>query len=286
MKTIETYKYILSFDEGYGTAYERFAFDNFVASMIKRYKISKVLEMPADGIMGIPGIKSMIFARGGCEVTVAHPSKRILKDAKEIWKAFGLEAEFVRSYWINSPFKNNSFDLVWNFCVYEHFRNHKAVVEEMLRITRKYIFIEIQNVFNIGFLVHRLYHFLRREPWDHGKLRRMKINDLERVIKEAKADIVEIGATDMPPWPDINIKAEEMLKGGRGKENEKRDEIRPEVKLKPIDKLLEDISKPEDNSNSILYLFNIWYNLERRTPTFLKKFFAHHPYVIAKKKFT
>ena len=56
-------KFFFAFDEGYGTAYERYAFDKFVASMIDRYEITDVLEMPADGIMGIPGIKSMIFAK-------------------------------------------------------------------------------------------------------------------------------------------------------------------------------------------------------------------------------
>jgi hypothetical protein len=66
-------KFFFAFDEGYGTAYERYAFDKFVTSMIDRYEITDVLEMPADGIMGIPGIKSMIFAKKGCEVTVVHP---------------------------------------------------------------------------------------------------------------------------------------------------------------------------------------------------------------------
>ena len=50
----ELQKLFFAFDEGYGTAYERYAFHKFVSSMIDRYEISDVLELPADGIMGIP----------------------------------------------------------------------------------------------------------------------------------------------------------------------------------------------------------------------------------------
>ena len=288
----ELQKYLFSFDEGYGTAYERYAFNKFVASMIDRYEISDVLEMPADGIMGIPGIKSVIFAKKGCRVTVAHPSKEFLNTAEKIWDAFGLEAKFVRSYWANTAFRPNSFDLVWNFCVYEHFYNPEEVVKEMLRITRKYIFIEIQNVFNLGFPIHRAFHYLRREPWDHGNLNQMKISHLKSIIAGLDASVVEIGATDMPPWPDINIKAKEMIvKRQQKKVNERWNVLRPEVEVKAIGDLLEDINTIKEagemsTKNKIaLLLFDLWYILmEKRAPSSIKKFVAHHPYIIAEKK--
>jgi len=303
-------KYLFAFDEGYGTAYERFAFDRFASALVERYEISEVLEMPADGIMGVPGLKSAVFAAKGCGVTVAHPSAEFLKTAGKIWAAFGFvqpKPEFVRSHWQDSAFRDDSFDLVWNFCVYEHFPRPEAVVKEMLRVTRRYIFLEIQNVFNLGLPFHRAYHYLRREPWDHGNLSQMKISGLKEIVEGLGAVVLETGATDLPPWPDINIKAAEMLKReqsqktqekgrgkeeGRGKEKGREEwhELRPAVKLKPLGELLSDLNAvkaageacPKDRF--ALLLFRIWYNLiEKQAPSAFKTFVAHHPYLIAEK---
>ena len=297
----ELQKYFSTFDEGYGTEYERYALDRFVPQMIDKYSISNVLEMPANGVMGIPGIKSLIFAKLGCNVTVAHPSKEFLDNAKKMWEAFGLEANFVKSYWVDSEFKKSSFDLVWNFCVFEHFDDPKEAIQEMLRITKKYVFIEIQNVFNPGFPIHRLYHFIRREPWDHGNPSEMKVSKIRNIINKLNATIVETGATDMPPWPDINIKFKEMISRNESfcnfdlpkfegiELNASR--LRPEVKNKKTDRLLDDIKsisnvkKLRRKDEIVFHLFGIWYFfIEKRMPSPLKIFFAHHPYVIAEKK--
>ncbi len=280
---------IFAFDEGYGTAYERFAFNKFASRMVRKYNISTVLEIPADGIMGIPGIKSMIFACVGCEVTVAHPSKELLKMSREIWNALGLDANFVRAYWKDAGFRENSFDLVWNFCVIEHI-DAEEVVREMLCISKNLIFMEIQNVFNIGFPMHRLYHYLRKEPWDHGNPLKMNISYIKRILNRLNADIVEVGATDMPPWPDINMKISES-----GEKNEKDwgnigNEIRPNVRLKCLEEILYELealqrTKLRFKERLVLLMFDIWHKfVESKMPTPLKIFFAHHPYVIARKR--
>ncbi len=74
-------QYYPLFNEGYGTEYERFALNKFTSKMVKKYNISTVLEMPANGVMGMPGIKSLVFARMGCDVTVSHPSLEFLDTA-------------------------------------------------------------------------------------------------------------------------------------------------------------------------------------------------------------
>ena len=283
-------KYFSTFDEGYGTEYERYALDRFVSQMIDKYDITKVLEMPANGVMGIPGIKSLIFAELGCEVTVAHPSKDFLDGAKKIWDAFGLDANFAKSNWINSKFNDNSFDLVWNFCVFEHFDDPKRVIREMLRITKKYIFIEIQNVFNPGYPIHRLHHFVRREPWDHGSPSKMKLSRITNIIKELNATTVETGATDMPPWPDINIRLKEMVSKKTSDlilNEEPASKLRPAVTIKPMNRIINDIQPVEFSMKReiVLHLFDVWYRVvESKAPASVKKIFAHHPYVIAEKR--
>lgn len=288
----ELQRYFSTFNEGYGTEYERYALNRFVSKMLDRYDISTVLEMPSNGVMGIPGIKSLIFAKLGCEVTVSHPSKDFLDNAKKIWDIFGLEANFVKSHWITSEFDDNSFDLVWNFCVFEHFDDPNKVVWEMLRVSKRYIFIEIQNVFNLGFPIHRFYHFLKKEPWDHGNLDQMKLSQIKIITDELNANTVEEGATDMPPWPDINIKLKEMT-SKRGKKitpNQKNDEfakLRPKVDIKEFDKLKSDIHSLKElpfKHKVVHHLFDLWFVIiENNSPKTLKKFFAHHPYIIAEK---
>lgn len=284
-------KYYPVFCEGYGTEYERFALNKFVLETIDKYTISTVLEMPANGVMGIPGLKSMIFAKAGCDVTVSHPSREFLDDAKKIWDCFGLDAEFVQSPWIHSVFPDDTFDLVWNFCVYEHVDNPREVIREMLRVTRKNILLEIQNVHNIGLPIHRSYHLLRNEPWDHGDMRSMDLSHLNRIIVELQAVLVEAGATDMPPWPDINIGLREMLSRIHKEQiirpTHEGSELRPFVRLKDRDTVISGIrnfEKPKWKDEIVCTMFRFWhYCIERRTPFVLKKFFAHHPYIIAGK---
>ncbi len=259
--------------------------DRFISRMVDKYSITKVLEMPANGVMGIPGIKSLIFAELGCEVTVVHPSKEFLDNARRIWEAFGLDANFVKSNWINTGFNADSFDLVWNFCVFEHFDEPKSVIQEMLRVTKRYIFIEIQNVFNPGFPIHRFYHFVRGEPWDHGSPGKMKLSRITSIIDKLDATVVETGATDMPPWPDINIRLKEMA--AWSSLLEEASELRPAVEIKPMNEIIKDIHHVEGLSlkrEIVLYLFDIWYRVvESKAPASLKKIFAHHPYIIAEK---
>ncbi|RZN40560.1 MAG: class I SAM-dependent methyltransferase [Methanophagales archaeon ANME-1-THS] len=286
-------KYLFIFDEGYGTAYERYALNRFISQLVKKYDILKVLELPANGVMGIPGIKSLIFAELGCEVTVAHPSRVFLETAKGIWDVLGLDAHFIKSNWINSEFGDNTFDLVWNFCVFEHFYDPKRVIQEMVRVTRRYLFIEIQNILNPGFPLHRFYHWVRREPWDHGSPSKMKLSSITTIINELNATTVETGATDMPPWPDINIKVTEMASKKASvpiwnDETEITCDLRPAVKIKPLPSIINDIRKFEKCSGKeeiILQLFLLWYHLvESKAPHSIKKFLAHHPYVLAEKR--
>ncbi|MCZ7355372.1 MAG: methyltransferase domain-containing protein [Candidatus Methanoperedens sp.] len=283
-------QYYPLFNEGYGTEYERFALNKFAAKMVKKYNISTVLEMPANGVMGIPGVKSLVFAKVGCDVTISHPSQEFLDTARKVWGALGLDANFVKTCWTGSKFKDNSFDLVWNFCVYEHFDNPGDVVEEMLRVSQKYIFLEIQNPLNIGFPVHRLYHFLTGAPWDHGTLNQMKLSNIRGIINKNNALMVETGATDMPPWPDINIRLKEMASR---QNNDKRiykdlaNRLRPAAGLKDVSDVINEINSFQKSSkkNEIVFrLFKVWHlMIESTTPATLKKFYAHHPYVIAEK---
>lgn len=289
-KADELQRYFLMLDEGKGTAYERYALNYFMEELVKRLDIRTVLELPANGVMGVPGIKSVILAKCGCEVTLVNPSAKAIEDMKLIWDSLGLEATFIVSDYEATDLPASSYDLVWNFCVFEHFSNPDAVVAEMARLAKKYVLIEIQNVFNLGFPIHRLYHKITGEPWDHGELNKMKWPRVSELYKKHGLEIMEVDGTDMPPWPDINMKLGEA-------KDEKMDfthygdafaQLRPSVKPKSPEAVAADWKSVGDNPpafNWWMHILKIWFlTIEKFSPRAFRTFIAHHPYVIGKKK--
>lgn len=280
--------YFLLLDEGKGTAYERYALNKFLENLIDRLKIKSVLELPADGIMGYPGLKSLIFAKYGCDVTLVNPSEKATEEIRQLWNSFGLKATFVVGDYFKTGLLSNSYDLVWNFCVFEHINEQDRLIREMCQFTKKYILIETQNIFNIGIPIHRLYHKILGEVWGHGEIKKMDIYKINKLLKQNNLTIFEIGGTDLPPWPDINMKISE-------RQNEKMDfadyedefiKYRPAVALKDMAQIANKLKTDSSQAKLPLWMniLKIWYILlEIPAPRFLKVFFSHHPYVIAKK---
>ena len=284
----ELQSHFLFLDEGKGTAYERYALNKFLSNLINRLNIKSVLELPANGIMGYPGLKSLIFAKYGCDVTLVNPSEKATEEIKQLWNSFGLKATFVVGDYFNTGLSSNSYDLVWNFCIFEHINDPDRLIREMYRLARKYILIETQNIFNIGIPIHHLYHKILGEVWDHGEIKKMDIYKMVKLLKQNDLTVFEIGGTDLPPWPDINMKISEKL-------NEKmnftgyEDEFikyRPSVWLKDANQIAKKLKMYEFRTKFPLWMniLKIWHILlEIPAPRFLKVFFSHHPYVIAKK---
>jgi ubiquinone/menaquinone biosynthesis C-methylase UbiE len=100
------------------------------------------------------------------------------------------------------PFADNSFDLVWNYCMFEHFNDVDKLLEEMKRVSRKYILLVTQNSYNYGYPIHRLYHWSNRQRWDHGSSQMMKLGNLKRLFREHGLKISINGCVDVPPFFD------------------------------------------------------------------------------------
>ena len=279
--------YFLRLDEGKGTAYERYALNEFLCKLIHRLPIKTVLELPANGIMGVPGIKSLALAAAGCEVTLVNPSGKAIAEMRTLWDAFAYPATFVTSDYEKTSLPSNSYDLVWNFCVFEHFADPGKVVAEMARLARKYVLIEIQNVFNVGTIVHRAYHRLHSEPWDHGSTRKMRWTEVVQHMENNGLRIIEVGATDMPPWPDINMKLSvNQEKSDFSSYGEGFADLRPSVQTLAIAEILERLRAVDCAESYPLWttLLKAWHaTVERTTPELVKILVSHHPYVVGEK---
>lgn len=191
------------FDEGIGIASERYFVGKLIAQITKRYHIKTVLEAPVDGLMGIPGMNSVFFARAGAKVTVASPSRSLLDNAGKFWQKLGLKGlvKLIPDPNFSYPFVSKSFDLVWNYCIFERF-SEDTVLPKMINLSKKWVLIVTQNRFNWGFPIHQHYHQKRKMVWDHGYPKLMDLGYLKKLFKKYGLKIVLSGVIDVPPWLD------------------------------------------------------------------------------------
>jgi len=73
----------------------------------------------------------------------------ILEKARNNFNKFKINAEFMLGDVQNLPFRNESFDLVFNEGVIEHLDDMERGVKEMARVSKKYVICLIPNYYNI-----------------------------------------------------------------------------------------------------------------------------------------
>lgn len=197
-----------SFDEGLGIASERYSVNKALLRLLddqaEGHSIKRVLEAPVDGLMGVPGMNSVVLARElGADVVVGSPSEALLNRSARFWSELGLghKVEF-RLIEERFPYPDGSFDWVWNYCTFEHFEDARLLLLEMKRVSRRYVCLVTQNAYNYGYPIHRAYHLIHRQPWDHGYSRWMKLGNLARLFEECGLSVVDRGCVDVPPWFD------------------------------------------------------------------------------------
>src|SRR5262245_43454759 len=105
---------LASLHEGLGSAYERYAVGRLTERLVQELGVRTIAEWPANGVLGVPGLKSLPLALLGCKVTLLSPSAELLEGARTVWRAVGAEPELV----VASPEDEgavapDSFDLVW-----------------------------------------------------------------------------------------------------------------------------------------------------------------------------
>jgi len=275
---------LASLQEGLGSAYERYAVGLLTERIVRELGVRSVAEWPANGVLGVPGLKSLPLALAGCDVTLLSPSRALLDGALLVWQAAGAPApELV----VASPedaraVAPDSFDFVWSFCAFEHARDTRALAQAMVRATRAHVLVFVQNAWMPGVHLHRLEHVLRRRAWDHGKPSRMRAEAVARELSAAGAEPVAVGGCDLPPWPDINVKLPRF--GSR--KIAMRDAERP---YGPSDGVLSPQHAAHVMSGDAPLSLPVralaaWHDhVEHALPARLMRWLAHHPYVLAKK---
>ncbi len=185
--------------EGFGLDYERFAVGQLLKKFVNKYKIKKVLEIPALGVKAMPSLYSLGFGEAGCKVTLVNGDMKSLRE----WKKVGYKVKSVAVQDITkTPFKDNEFDYVWNFAIFPELGKKDELIREMKRVSKKHVAIFCVNGYNIGSYWHRFLHSLMKVPWTHGDKKFLFYQNTKKSLQKQGMKIKKIGCVDCPPWPD------------------------------------------------------------------------------------
>lgn len=187
--------------EAWGVTYERYALGKELIKLKKCLSIRTVAELPAHGAKAMPSIYSIGFGLAGASVTLINGFEAY----RSCWHKIGLQnmVEFKsvdNIYATNVP--SNSFDFVWNFAYLPIAKDQDKLIQEMKRLSKKYIAFFSVNYGNIGFHVHRTLHKIMKVPWTHGDVYFNRRKKISQFMKKEGLTVVKKGFVDCPMWPD------------------------------------------------------------------------------------
>jgi hypothetical protein len=276
--------HLASLHEGFGSAYERLAIGVLTETLVESLAIRSVAEWPANGVLGVPGLKSMPLAFLGCDVTLLSPSRALLDGAKRIWKAAAAPEpdRVVADPESDDATKSASFDLVWSFCAFEHAKDPNRLARAMVAASRRYVLVFVQNAWMPGVHVHRLHHMYDRRPWDHGSVSIMRAEVVADYLRDAGARVVRLGGCDLPPWPDIDVRLPRLRRPDVAFEERTRPYGPGDPVLSP-EAAAAVFERPARLSAAMRLLVRWHDGVETALPADVLRILAHHPYVLAER---
>lgn len=187
--------------EVFGVSYERYVLFQHHRFLTRQLGLKKVVDMPSHGAKAAGSLYAMGFGHEGCHVTVVNPDFNTLTG----WKDAGLEdrvaaAEMDDIY--HTGFADNSFDLAYNFVTWTELADPFAYIQEMKRISAKYVLLVTCNNFQPGYPWHRFLHWWFGFPWTHGQVKYNYVTSVKKLFKASGLDVMEYGTIDTPCWPD------------------------------------------------------------------------------------
>ncbi len=114
------------------------------------------------------GEDSLALAAKGAKPVCTDVSKEALNLAKKNFKKFSISADLLMADGFRLPLRDNSFDLVFNTGVIEHFRDPSYMIREMARVCRTgmHVCIFIPQTFNLYSIKKRV--LMKMKKWKLG----------------------------------------------------------------------------------------------------------------------
>ena len=259
--------------EGMGTVYERFILHKLFLVIEELATIESVLEVPGFGMTGISGINSLWWGRKNKNICVADWNLKRLKYISKTWDSLNFPLQTL--FWEQEqklPLKPLSFDLVWNFASLWFIKDINSFAGQVKNIAGKAILICVPNYTGLGFLIRKKYAY---------KMDNIYLNNIKPAVIKANFagggwKLYDEGIFDIPPWPDIAMKKEELL--GKLKLNFLLNIFKKENKKEENSSLdiLKYFAGKADNLETQILKFSI---LEKPKGIF-QRFWGHHRYFI------
>jgi SAM-dependent methyltransferase len=262
--------YFVNPDEGMGTTYERVVLHGYFARFKSRYDVRAILEAPSFGMTGISGINSLWWARHGTAVTVVDQCLERLEAAQDVWKSTGLKAAFVYQPATTAvlPFADCSFDMAWNFAALWHVKDGETYLKELARVAKRALFVCVPNPENVSWAT-------RPDNPTDVDLNHIRPEWITSSLAACGWCPVETGYLDVPPWPHIELRKEEMLR---------------RVRLAWLAKIIE----AKNGGLCIVDYFKgrspgmerqlLKYSFLEHAPGWLKRLWAHHRFLLFEMK--
>lgn len=187
--------------EVFGVTYDRYVLLQLHRILTRQLNLKMIVEMPSHGAKAAGSLYSIGFGKAGCQVTLINPEMEMMYG----WDELGIrdQVETVQNVDVyRSGFKDNHFDLAWNFATWTELADPLNYLKEMKRISNKYVLLITCNNFQPGYPWHRLIHRLFNFPWTHGNVAYNHLTRVKRLFRQAGMKVIEYGAIDTPGWPD------------------------------------------------------------------------------------
>ncbi|HEX7593474.1 MAG TPA: class I SAM-dependent methyltransferase, partial [Anaerolineae bacterium] len=202
--------YLTDYNEGLGLVYERLVLNDYLDRIVNQHAIRTVLEAPIFGMAGVSGINSVRLAQRGCAVTLVDENAERLRGIERIWGELDLRAAFVQqSDFARLPFPDRSFDLVWEWAGLWYLPNAQALLNELVRVSRKLVFVAMPNRVQVGYLIRK--YLLERDFVNYVDESWADISRIKKVLRGAAVSFIAEGVLDVPPWPDTVMPAAQVL---------------------------------------------------------------------------
>ena len=187
--------------EVFGVTYERYVLFQHHRLLAQQLGLKTIVDMPSHGAKAAGSLYAIGFGHAGCHVTIVNPEMKMMTG----WKDIGLEdhvaaVEIEDIY--HTGFADNSFDLAYNFVTWTELADPPLYLQEMKRISGKYVLLVTCNNFQPGYPWHRFLHEWFGFPWTHGQVKYNYVTAVKKLFKASGLDVVEYGTIDTPCWPD------------------------------------------------------------------------------------
>ena len=222
--------------EVFGITYDRYVLLQLHKILTRELRIKNIVEMPSHGAKAAGSLYSLGFGLAGCDVTLVNPDLETMYG----WDELGIRGMVELKNGVDpyqTPFRDMQFDLAWNFVTWTELDDPPKYLEEMRRISAKYILLITCNNFQPGYPWHRLLHKIYGFPWTHGQVKYNHITRVKKLFHQTGLIVIEYGAIDTPGWPDPSGPRDVRLHRRYGLKNNKGPDKRPDWEI-PIIKYI------------------------------------------------